>query len=67
MVLLVLHNVRNGTDSDVLQHSPRRDRPSTESPVGQAGAGETKLIRRRTIDGPVCADLVTISVRQSVP
>lgn len=67
MVLLVLHNVRNGTDSDVLQHPPRRDRPSAESPAGQTGAGETKPIRGRAIDGPVCADLVTISVRQSVP
>lgn len=67
LVLLLLHNVGNGPDSDVLQHHPRRDRPPAESPAGQAGTGEAELVHRRAIDGPVRVDLVTISVGQSVP
>lgn len=51
----------------MLQHLARRDRPSTKSPAGQAGAGEAELVRGRAIDGPLRADLVTISVGQSVP
>lgn len=39
LVLLVLHNVRDGAYGDVLQHTTRRDRAQAKPSDGEAGAG----------------------------